>query len=417
MTAKISGGALRNGCLFIFLFIGFILSVSAQSKSELEKQKQENLRKIKEAEKILEQTKHEKEATLGQLSALKNQIKASQELILTINQEMGILDGEITELGTIVSALQSDLDRLKAEYADMVYAGYKANKGFSKLTFLFSASTFNQLFMRLNWLEQYSEARRMQVDQITKVRESLQNQQARVKVKRNEQEELLAQQLAESQKLVTLQERQTQVVSQLNKQENKIQKDIGERKNNLKRLDELIAKLVREEIEKARAEAEAAAKRNNTAKATAVGAVPLTPEAAAISTSFEGTRTKLLWPVTSGFISTPFGEHQIYKQVKLESSGVEIQTKENESVRAVFDGQVRRVFFMPGMNNVVMIQHGQYFTVYARLKDVKVEPMQKVKAKDVLGTVYTTNEGVSELHFEIWKNNQKLDPEQWLYKN
>ena len=416
MTAKIKG----VGCFFLFLLFFFPSIASAQSKNELEKQKQENQKKINEAEKILAQTKNRKEATLGQLSAINNQINASQELILTINQEISILDGEISELGYIVVALQKDLDRLKAEYADMVYAGYKANKGFSKLTFLFSASTFNQLFMRMNWLEQYSEARRMQVEQITKVRESLQAQQARVKAKRQEQEGLLQQQLSESQKLLALQNQQNEIVNQLNSQESKIRNDIAERKSNLRKLDELIAKLVREEIEKARAEAEAAARKassNNTARATAEGAVPLTPEAAAISTSFEGTRTKLLWPVASGFISTKFGEHQIYKQVKLESSGVEIQTKENESVRAVFDGQVRRVFFMPGMNNVVMIQHGQYFTVYARLKDVKVEPMQKIKAREVLGTVYTSKEGISELHFEIWKNNEKLDPEHWLFKN
>ena len=418
MAAKIS----RLTYLFAFLFfLNFSLSIStsAQSKSELEKQKQENLKKIKEAEKILNQTKNRKEATLGQLSALNNQIQASQDLILTVNQEISILDNEIGELGSITSALQRDLDKLKAEYAEMVYESYKANKGFSKLTFLFSSATFNQLFRRLNWMEQYSEARRMQVEQITKVREALENQQAAVKAKRQEQKGLLDQQLTESQKLLALQKEQNSVVQQLALQESKIQKDIAERRNSLRQLDALIAKLVREEIEKARAEAEAEARKNKTAtaKASAAGAVPMTPEASAMSTSFEGTRTKLLWPVSSGFVSTKFGKHQVYKQVKLESSGVEIQTKENEEVRAVFDGQVRRVFFMPGMNNVVMVQHGNYFTVYARLKEVKVEPLQNIKAKDVLGTVYTNNDGISELHFEIWKNNQKLDPEDWLFKN
>jgi septal ring factor EnvC (AmiA/AmiB activator) len=407
------------GSLLLVLLFFFALPAVGQSKAELEKQKQENLRRIKEAENILAQTKNKKEATLGQLSALNNQIEASQQLILTINQEIGLLDSEISELGTIVNALQNDLTQLKAEYAEMVYSGYKASKGFSKLTFLFSAPTFNQLFMRLNWMEQYSDARRMQVEQITKVRESLENQQQRVKSKRNEQEQLLDEQLDQSQNLLTLQQEQSQVVSELSARENKVQQDIARREATLKQLDDLIAKLVREEIEKARAEAAAAAKESAAKNATAGAALnpALTPEAAAISTSFEGARTRLLWPVASGFIATKFGEHQVYKQVKLESSGVEIQTSENENVRAVFDGQVRRVFFMPGMNNVVMIQHGNYFTVYARLKEVNVEPMQMVKAKDVLGTVYTTKEGVSEVHFEIWKDNQKINPEQWLYKN
>lgn len=418
MTVKIRG---TGGFLFLVFFL-LVITASGQSKSELEKQKQENLKKISEAEKILAQTRNKKEATLGQLSALNNQIEASQELILTINQEMDMLDSEISELGVIVKALQHDLDRLKEEYGRMVYTSYKAGKGFSKLTFLFSAPTFNELFMRLNWMEQYGEARRMQVEQITKVQALLQGQQARVKAKRQEQESLLEQQLSESQKLLALQQEQSRVASQLSSQEKKIRSDIAARKNTLRQLDELIAKLVKEEIEKARVEAEALARRNaaenkSSGPAPASANMALTPEAAAISTSFEGARAKLLWPVSSGFISTKFGEHHVYKQVKLESSGVEIQTKENENVRAVFDGQVRRVFFMPGMNNVVMIQHGQFFTVYARLKEVSVQPMQNVKAKDVLGTVYTSKEGVSEVHFEIWKNNQKLNPEQWLFKN
>lgn len=415
MTAKIR----RAGAFLFLIFLFSLTSVSAQSKAELEKQKQENMRKINEAEKILTQTRHKKEATLGQLSALNNQIEASQELIFTLNQEKNMLDEEINELGSIVNALQRDLDQLKEEYAQMVYNSYKAGKGFSKLTFLFSAPTFNQLFMRLNWLEQYGEARRMQVEQIGKVQEYLQSQQARVKAKRQEQDKLLEQQLSESQKLLALQEEQTQVVSRLGSQENKIKSDIEERKKNLKNLDRLIAKLVREEIEKARLEAEAAAKKEAAKPNSTAAASPnlaLTPEAAAISTSFEGAQSKLLWPVSTGFISTKFGENQVYKQVKIESSGVEIQTKENENIRAVFDGQIRRVFFMPGMNNVVMVQHGSYFTVYARLKEVNVQPMQHVKAKEVIGTVYTNKEGVSEVHFEIWKDNQKLNPEQWLFK-
>ncbi|WP_017732043.1 murein hydrolase activator EnvC family protein [Nafulsella turpanensis] len=414
MTAKIRGA----GSVVFVLFFLFVLPAAAQTKAELEKRKQENQKKIEEAEKILEQTRDKKEATLGQLSALNNKIEASQELILLLNKEVGMLDGEINQLGGIVKALQKDLEQLKDEYAQMVYTAYKANKGFSKLTFIFSASTFNELFMRLNWMEQYGEARRMQVEQITKVRESLQQQQKNVQSKRQKQEEVLAEQLNQSQQLLALKQEQSQVVSQLNARENKIKSDIAERKSNLKRLDDLIAKLVREEIERARAEAAAAeAARKKATKSSGAADVPLTPEVASLSTSFEGARSKLLWPVASGFISTQFGTNQVYKQVKLESSGVEIQTKENENVRAVFDGQVRRVFFMPGMNNVVMIQHGQYFTVYARLKEVNVEPMQKIKAKDVLGKVYTNNDGTSEVHFEIWKNNQKLDPEEWLFKN
>ncbi|AHM62579.1 peptidase m23 [Flammeovirgaceae bacterium 311] len=388
-----------------------------QNKAELEKKKQENLRKIKEAESILAQTRNKKNSTLGELSALEAQISASEELTRLISRELHILDSEIGELGMVVGALERDLSQLKKEYAAMVYNAYKAHKGYSYLTFLFSAPTFNQLVMRMKWLEQYKEARQVQLDQIGKVQDLLGMQQAQVKSKRQEQQVLLDEQVSQNQKLLALQQEQSKTIAKLSEQEKKIQQDIVQRRKDLQQMDALIAKLVREEIERARREAEEEAKKTKTATASASVAVPLTPEATALGNSFEGARSRLLWPVASGFVSNRFGEHQVYKQVKLENSGVEIQTKENEQVRTVFDGQVRRVFFMPGMNNVVMIQHGQYFTVYARLKDVSVKPLQKVKAKEAIGTVYTNKDGVTELHFEIWKNDQKLDPEHWLYKN
>lgn len=410
----------RGVGLWLMVLLCLLLSPAlAQNKAELEKKKQENLRRIKEAENILAQTRNEKRSTLGELSALEAQISASQDLTRLISKELSLLDEEIGQLGGVVSALEKDLDQLKKEYAKMVYSAYKAHKGYSHLTFLFSAPTFNQLVMRMKWLEQYKEARQVQLDQIGKVQDLLGFQQVQVKSKRQEQQNLLDEQVAQNQKLLSLQQQQTRTIAKLSEQEKTIQQDIAQRRKDLQQMEALIAKLVREEIERARREAEEEAKRVKTASATAsaAAAVPLTPEATALSNSFEGARARLLWPVASGFVSNRFGEHQVYKQVKLENSGVEIQTKENEQVRSVFDGQVRRVFFMPGMNNVVMIQHGQYFTVYARLKEVSVKPLQKVKAKETIGSVYTNKDGVTELHFEIWKNDQKLDPEHWLFKN
>lgn len=406
--------------LWLVVVLCFLLTPAwGQTKAELEKKKQENLRKIREAENILAQTRNEKKATLGELSALEAQIAASQEITRLISKELIILDTEIGELGMVVNALEKDLLQFKKEYAKMVYNAYKAHKGYSYLTFLFTAPTFNQLVMRMKWLEQYKEARQLQLDQIRKVQEFMGVQQAQVKNKRKEQQILLDEQVAQNQNLINLQKQQSQMVAKLNAQEKNIQQDLNQRRKDLQQMEALIARLVREEIDRARREAEEEAKRAKTATATASAsaAVPLTPEATALSNSFEGARARLLWPVASGFISSHFGEHQVYKQVKLENTGVEIQTKENEQVRAVFDGQVRRVFFMPGMNNVVMVQHGQYFTVYARLKEVTVKPLQNVKAKEAIGSVYTNKDGVSELHFEIWKNDQKLNPEQWLFKN
>ena len=163
--------------LLAFLFATFLAStLSAQkSKNQLEQEKKENLKKIAEAERILTQTSTQKQATLGQLQALNQQINARESLIRSIGSEIRLLDAEISDLSAVVGALQKDLVDLKEEYAAQIYASYKASKGKSKLMFLFSAKSFNQLLQRLKYLEQYAEARRLQAEQIEVVTKELED--------------------------------------------------------------------------------------------------------------------------------------------------------------------------------------------------------------------------------------------------
>jgi septal ring factor EnvC (AmiA/AmiB activator) len=124
----------------------------------------------------------------------------------------------------------------------------------------------------------------------------------------------------------------------------------------------------------------------------------------------------LPWPVTKGFISDRFGRkpHPVLKGIYVENQGVDIQTTAGEGVRTVYAGIVQDVASMPGMNNVVAIQHGDYFTIYAKLRSVSVRVGQHVKAREAIGTVATDKNGVSEIQFQIWKEFTKLNPESWL---
>jgi septal ring factor EnvC (AmiA/AmiB activator) len=381
----------------------FVFQLSAQetqkTKAELEQEKQANLKKIAEAEKILTETESQKKATIGQLTAVNQQISARESLIRTINDEINLLNSEISDLNIVTSALQRDLKNLKEEYAKMIYSSYKANRGFSILTFIFSAETFNQLFMRLKYLEQYSDARKLQAQQIEIVTEELQSQLQTVESKRSEQEKLLAEQVRENNKLIKLKNRQGQIVAELNKKEKQLRDEMADRKKAVDRLDKLIASLIKEELEKS--------KTVSTAKKE---------DEAYISTSFEQNKAQLKWPVSNGFVSSKFGRHPhpLWKNITVDNPGIEIQTSKEEEVVCVFDGEVKIKAFIPQYNNVVVVKHGNYFTVYSRLKEVYVEKGQKLQALDKIGRVATNSEGVTELHFEVWKNTQKVDPEQWL---
>jgi peptidoglycan hydrolase CwlO-like protein len=148
-------------------------AVAQKNKSQLQKEKQQNLEKIKETEKILSETSTKKTNSIGELNAVKERIKQQEQLINSIKGEMNVLDSEIGENNDIIRALEEDLRRLKKEYAAMLFAAQKANNSTTRLTFLFSAESFDQLIMRLRYMEQYSETRKLQADQILKVAEAL----------------------------------------------------------------------------------------------------------------------------------------------------------------------------------------------------------------------------------------------------
>lgn len=413
--------------LSVFL-LGFLsMAWGQKSKSQLEQEKKQTLQKIKEAETILNQTATEKKASIGQLSAINNQIQEQEKLVATIKGEIGLLEGQIGEINSIVEAMEADLKRLREEYAAMIYAAQKSSSTLDKLNFIFSAPSVNHLLMRLKYLEQYAEARRNQVKQIERVRNALNQQRTAIEEKRVEKNILLAQQLSESDKLLGMKQQQSDLIKNLSKRETEIRKEIVTRKKSVDNLEKVIAELVRKEIEKSIAEQKAReeaerkkAAANNTkkeaAKPTKSNEMALTPEAALVSSSFQNNKGKLPWPVSSGFISGKFGTHPhpVLKHVTIRNEGIDIQTNKDETVRTVFDGVVTRVAFIAGMNNVVIVKHGDYFTVYARLKEVQVKTGQVLKAKDPIGKVFSDKDGLSEVQFQIWKNTEKVNPQTWL---
>lgn len=390
----------------ITLLLGLITDVNAQkNKSQLEKEKSSVQNQIKEAQQILAQTANKKKASVGQLNALKKQIQGQTKLIRTYATEVKILNTQIEEDGTVIYALQQDLDNLKEEYASMVYSLYKSSSGFSRLSFIFASSNLSQFYMRFKYLEQYASARKNQVELITEIKAEIENEITSLENSKIEKSNLLAEQLKEKEQLDKLKAEQDKVFANLKSEESKLKKDIAKNKDEVSKLENLISKLLKEEIKKS---------------ATATGKVAdLKIDVKNISSSFEKSKANLPWPVSSGFISEKFGTHPhpVLKRIEIPSDGVNIQTKQNEQVSAVFNGIVKKIAIVPGeFKYVVIVQHGSYFTVYAKLKKVDVKSGQQIARGDVIGEVNTDVDGVSEVQFQVWKNTQKLDPELWLAK-
>jgi murein hydrolase activator len=382
-------------CLLVFSIFSFSV-VAQKTKSQLQREKQQNLEKIKEVEKIIDETTTKKTNTIGELNALNERIREQEKLVKSIKGEVNLLDSEIGENNDIIGALQADLKKLKKEYASMLYAAQKANNSTTRLTFLFSSKSFDQLIMRLRYMKQYGETRKLQAEQITKVQEELSGQVTEIKVRREEKSKLLNDEVTATTSLTKLKQKQNTLVKTLEKQEKSLKKDLEETKKAVARLDKLIEDLIKEEMARA-------------ARASK-------GELTLLSNSFEENKAKFTWPVSSGFVSQKFGRqnHPALKGVIVNNNGVNIQTQENEKVKTIFEGEVRRVAFIQGLGSTVIIKHGEYLTVYAGLKEVFVRSGQKVNTNQEIGKVFSNNDGVSELRFQIFKNTTALDPQGWL---
>jgi septal ring factor EnvC (AmiA/AmiB activator) len=390
----------RTSPLLVLLVL-LSLPVSAQkSKTQLQKEKQQQLQRIKEVEKILSETSGEKTVTLGKLNALNQRIRDQESLIRSVKAEIAFLDNDLSEDQQVILALEEDVNELKAEYSRILFSMQKSANELDRLTYLFSASSFNQLLMRFKYLEQYDQTRRNQTESIRRIQGTLEAQVKATEEKKKEKNILLNEELRENNQLSDLRKQQTTTIRSLEKQEKQLKTDLEETRKAVARLDKLINDIIREEMERERLARLKAARSN---------------EEIALSSSFEGNRKKLPWPV-DGFVSQGFGRqpHPVLKHVELRNDGINIQTRQNEVVRSVFDGEVRRVAFIPTLGSTVIINHGEYYSVYSGMKDVLVKAGQKVKTNEEIGTMLSNPEGVSELRFQIRKNTEPLDPQSWL---
>jgi len=273
------------------------------------------------------------------------------------------------------------------------------------LTFLFSANSFEQLMMRLRYMQQYSEKRKVQAKAIVAVQGELAGQVNLIEVQKTEKNTLLGDEVSENTNLTGLKKKQNVLVKSLEKEEKSLKRDLEETKKALASLDKKINEIIKEELERAALEAKAKSK----------SSTGTTSASAALSTSFEENRNKFPWPV-SGFVSMGFGrqKHPLLKNIYVDNNGVNIQTTVDAKVKSIFQGEVRAVAFIPPLGNSVIITHGEYFTVYSGLKEVYVKRGQKVTISQEIGEVLSNSDGISELRFQIRKNTTPLDPQLWL---
>ncbi|MFL2991734.1 MAG: murein hydrolase activator EnvC family protein [Cytophagales bacterium] len=382
--------------LFIFLINGLR---GQESRVKLENDREVNIQKINDAEKILIETEKSKTVSIGRLKVINRQISNRQNLISSLRSDINSQNREIISLTNIISSLNKDIKLLTNEYADMIYNSYKSRSSLTQISYIFSSENYNQMFRRMNYLFQYSSFRKNQIGEIQEVKNKLKLEEENLKKVKESKNYLLRSELSENNKLQNLKGRQKKIISDLGRRQDKIRMEIDKRKEALRKIDILIREIIRKESKVSLSDDESI-------------------DLERVSSEFESLIGKHNWPVSSGFISNRFGEHPhpVIKSVKVKNDGVDIQTKKSSKAFSIFEGKISTIAFIPGMNNVVIINHGNYFTLYARLKNLKIEKDQVIPKGHVIGDLVTNSDGITELQFQVWKNNVKLNPEKWIIK-
>lgn len=445
----------------IAILLMAVLSVQAQTVKELEKQRKQTLQQLESTNKMLNETKKSQKSTLTKLNILSKNINERKTLIKNISVEIGELDSEMNRLSQETVLLNNRLTVLKKDYAKLVQEAHINRSIYAKIMFVLSAKTFDQSYRRFRYLQEYSDYRKQQVKQIERIKTDIAHKSDSIGQHKSTKVEVVKQKEVEAQKLTKDEQKEKVVLTDLKKKEGKLRSDLKVQQKKAADLNNKIERIIAEEIRKAEAKRQAEIKRREaeerkrlaeekksststntasketkttTSKSSAdtkssttsspktttssVSVSALTKEETLISGNFAANQGRLPWPTSNGFISGHYGvqAHPVLKHVTTNNKGVYIQTPSGSNARAVFEGTVTQVGYFPGSNNLVIIQHGDYRTVYANLTSVYVKSGEKVSAKQSIGKIYTDddNDNKTELYFQIWKGRSLLNPESWI---
>ena len=421
-----------NVILFLLLLVWASPSFGQKTKGKSKQQLQSEItslqKEISTANQLLKKTTKDKEMTLIEVSILDKKIKQREKLIKAYNEQIAVLDEEINAGQSNIKTLNSNLNKLQKEYAKMVVFANKNRSNYNLLGFVFASKDFNQAFSRLRYIREFTDARKVKMEQIANTEREISSAVEASQQAREEQTAMLKDEKAQQDELKKEKEELNGQVNKLKKKEGSIQQDIKNKQQQAQKLQKAIDDIIAEEIRKANEEAERkrreeAAKNKsqgkNTTPAPKEKGMALTPAEKTLSTNFVNNKGKLPWPVERGVISSSYGKHTsvVSDKVTVTNNGIDIATTDGAKARAVFEGEVASVTKLTGSNTVVILRHGEYFTVYSNLENVTVKRGDKVNTKQNLGTVHTNKtESKTELHFELLKEQSRQDPAIWLSK-
>lgn len=432
-----------------------ISAAPPRSAKNIKKEKLETTRKIKETSRKIDVNSRETSRQLNKLNSLNADIREQVKSIRQMQHSLDSVNRSIRKLNDSIRSLNRELDYLRDKYAEAVRKISSHRGSMDKLTFLFSSESFTQAYRRMRYLEQFSRWKSRKSEEIKQLKTEVEKRRERMSVLKDARRKSLSEMKLAKEELQSTRETTSHLVADLKKEGKALKKYLKKKEKEAKALDDELERLIAEEQRRAEEQRKAEEKRlaeerkrrekeeREDKQPVAVTPKPAEPDDVKpgadakpepekrtefdsmadaerkLTGSFESNKGRLLFPVSGKYkIVKPFGRHRHpdLKYVQTDNSGIDVEVPAGTDARAVFDGKVSEIFRLPGFNNIVMVRHGRYLTVYANLATISVKKGDEVKAGQTIGRIYSDPEDGDRtiLHFEIRKEKTKLNPELWV---
>ena len=390
--------------ILLFFLLLIVTDLRSQSKQALEKQKKEIQNEIKVIELKLSNSSKKKGLIISNAEDLNYKIKLQQNLISNINNQLNLILNEIDANEIQLTNLKNKEVSLKEELAKMLLTGYKKKSNLNKLMFIFSSSSFQQAYKRIQYFKQYVNFQNKTLLKIKSTSSEIENVIVVLDSQKTNKQLLINENENIKRELSIQYDDLNKLIAEVNKDQKKYKNEIKQKQKLSKDIDKKIQKLIKEAL--------ANSKRND-------GGFKLSEEAQLISKNFNANKGRLPSPVIRGNVVLGFGKqpHPIVKTATIQSNGVRIRTSSDVEARTIFDGEVYSIIISKNNSRTVLIQHGNFFTVYKNLSQIYVSKGDKLKTKEVIGKIATDPlNGQTILSFSIFYNGVPQNPRTWIYK-
>ena len=389
---------------YIYMVVALLsvsMAASAQDTRAQEEKKARLEREIAIIDKQLAENASQSSSMLTDLSLIRKKISNRKALVSESDRVIRQYSDSIYLAQKEINRLQARVDTLTAHYSKLVLSAYKNRDSRIWYMYMFASDNLGQAFRRFGYFRNLSSQMQNEAKSIRTMQDELALKQERLALLKKDAEAVKAERQKELDNLRKDESKADSVIKKLQKDRKKYQSQLASKKKEIDALNREIARLIANAMNKD-------GQKSSSKK-------PKAPVDMKLDAEFSKNKGKLPWPADGPVVGT-FGKHYhpVYKNLELPSNnGIDVALAKGSDVKAVFDGTVTQVITMPGYNQCVLVQHGNYFTLYCKMKSVSVKVGEKVKTGQKLGTIDTIN-GQTQLHFEVWKGSTPQNPESWL---